>query len=130
LTVLQIAESKAILNDVARTIGEFFTHWDLLITPTVNVPPVPLGYLDANDPSLTGESWLRRCLGLYPVTPLFNVAGIPALSLPLGWTSEGLPIGVQLAAPMCEEAILFQVGSQLEEAMPWSARRPSVHAAN
>jgi amidase len=130
LTVLEMATLRATANELTRTVGDFFTHWDLLITPTVNVPPLPLGYLDANDPALDAEGWMRRRYDVCSFTQLFNISGTPAISLPLGWTSEGMPIGVQLAAPMCEEATLIRVGSKLEEAMPWRMRRPSIHAAS
>ncbi len=130
VTVLQHAAALATCNQVSRAVGEFFTHWDLLITPTVNVPPYPLGYLDANDPSLDAVGWTRKIFDICSFTPLYNVTGTPALSLPLGWTVSGLPIGVQLAAPMCEEATLIRIGSQLEQTLPWADRRPIIHAAS
>ena len=129
LTVFEIEAASRAVNGIARAVGEFFTDWDLLLTPTVTTPPVPLGHLDANDASLDLEGWVRRLFGVCAFTPVFNCTGTPAISLPLGWTSDGLPIGVQLAAPMCDEAVLIRVGSQLEQAMPWSDRRPRVHAA-
>jgi len=129
LTVFELEAAYRVVNAVARTVGEFFTEWDVLVTPTVATTPLPLGYLDADDASLDLEQWTRRVFGACAFTPLFNCTGTPALSLPLGWTTGGLPIGVQLAAPMCDEAVLVCVGSQLEQAMPWSGRRPRVHAA-
>lgn len=129
LTALQIARAMRTVNAVMRMVGRFFTEWDLLITPTMNVPPLPLGYHDANDPSLSVEGWVRHIFDVCSFTALFNWTGTPAMSLPLAWSSGGLPIGVQLAAPMCQEATLFQVGAQLEAALPWSMRRPAVHAA-
>jgi amidase len=129
LDLLELWRARQTVNAVARNVGKFFSEWDLLVTPTANVPPVPLGYLDPNDPVLDVEGWVRRMLDICSFTPLFNWSGTPALSLPLGWTREGLPIGVQLAAPMCDEATLIRVGSGLEETMPWRARRPLVHAS-
>jgi amidase len=76
------------------------------------------GRHDANDASLDADGWTRRVFGVCPFTPTFNCTGTPAISLPLGWASDGLPIGVQLSVPMCEEAALIRVGAQLEEAMP------------
>lgn len=58
----------------------------------------------------------------------FNITGQPAISLPLHWTPEGLPVGVQLVAPMGREDLLIRVASQLEQARPWIGRRPPVHA--
>ena len=129
LTVAELAAARQTLNAIVRATGEFLAGWDLLLTPTMNVPPLPLGQLDANDPSVDVEGWTRAIFGVCSFTPLFNCTGTPAISLPLGWTSSGLPVGVQLVVPMCEEATLIQVGSQLEQAMPWGERRPAVHAA-
>lgn len=128
-TLSELGEPRNTINRVVRAAGEFFTNWDLLLTPTANVPPFPLGYLDANDPSLDVAAWVRRKNDLCSFMPLFNWTGTPAITLPLGHSSEGLPIGVQLAAPMCDEATLIAVGADLERAMPWIERRPQVHAA-
>jgi amidase len=128
LSVLQLAAALQTVNTLARAVGQFFERWDLLITPTVTAPPPELGYLNADDASVDAEGWMRHIFDLCSFTPLFNVSGTPAISLPLGWTPAGLPIGVQLAAPMCEEAMLIRVASQLEEAMPWGTRQPAVHA--
>ena len=61
-------------------------------------------------------------------TSPFNVTGQPAISLPLHWNADGLPIGVQLAAAYGREDVLIRVAAQLEQARPWAARRPRVHA--
>jgi amidase len=129
LTLAHLFEARRTANELARCVGNFFGDWDVLITPTVNVPAFPLGYLNADDPSLDAESWMRRRYGVCSFTQLFNISGTPAISLPLGWSSQGLPIGVQLAAAMCDESTLIRIASHLEEAMPWTARRPQIHAA-
>ncbi len=128
LTALQWAEAGAIVNQVSRSVGDFFTRYDLLLTPTMATPPSPLGVLNANDPSLDADAWTRKIFTVCPFTGLFNATGQPALSLPLFTSSDGLPVGVQLIGRMCEEAVLFRVGSQLDKALPWAARRPSVNA--
>ena len=61
-------------------------------------------------------------------TSPFNITGQPAISLPLHWNGDGLPIGIQLAAAYGREDVLFRVAAQLEEARPWANRRPKVHA--
>lgn len=130
LAAVDVAHAMTTVNRFARTLGRFFTEWDLLITPTLCAPPAPLGRFDANTMLLDAEGWIRRILEATSFTPVFNWTGTPGISLPLGSTSEGLPIGVHFAAPMCEEATLFRIGSQLEEAMPWRDRRAPVHATN
>jgi amidase len=69
-------------------------------------------------------------MGLYPLTPIVNVAGLPAVSLPLGHNRDGLPIGIQLIAQMCGEATLFRVASQLESTSLWPIRRPPFFIGN
>src|SRR5262245_31792816 len=100
--------------------------FDLLVTPTQAAPPPALGYL-----SSTPEEPLRAFMRSAPYgvcTLPFNMSGQPAISLPLHWTPDGLPIGVQLAAAFGREDFLLAVAAQLEQAAPWSARRPQLHA--
>jgi amidase len=100
--------------------------FDLLVTPTQAAPPPALGYL-----SSTPEEPLRAFMRSAPYgvcTLPFNMSGQPAISLPLHWTPDGLPIGVQLAAAFGREDLLLAVAAQLEQAAPWSARRPQLHA--
>jgi len=100
--------------------------FDLLLTPTLAEPPPPLGEFSARpgDP-LRG---FRRALPFVTFTSPFNITGQPAISLPLHWNGDGLPIGVQLAAAYGREDLLIRVAAQLEEARPWASRRPKVHA--
>jgi amidase len=128
LTVIDMAEASGIINTVSRELGRFFTGYDVMLTPTTNTPALPLGYLDADDPQLGHEHWTRRIFDVVSFTPLFNVTGSPALSLPLAMSSTGLPIGAQIAADHCKEADLFALAAQLERSMPWSDRRPAIHA--
>ncbi|HEX9132217.1 MAG TPA: amidase family protein [Ktedonobacteraceae bacterium] len=79
-----------------------------------------------NDPSLDPRGWLNKLFALIPFTPLFNVTGQPAISLPLGQSSDGLPIGVQLVARYGDEATLLRLAAQLEQALPWALRSPSI----
>src|SRR5262249_29214469 len=99
--------------------------FDLLVTPTLGEPPPAIGTLvpPRNDPM----GGMAKTLGLIPFTPPFNITGQPAMSLPLHWNAEGLPIGVQLVADAGREDVLIRVAAQLEQARPWTGRRPAVH---
>jgi amidase len=94
------------------------------VTPTLGQLPAPHGTLDYDNQDHTVRSWLRRILEFGPFTAPFNVSGHPAISLPLGQSREGLPIGVQLVAAHGREDLLLGVAAQLEQAVPWNSRRP------
>nr|BFE78327.1 hypothetical protein GCM10020093_009280 [Planobispora longispora] len=111
-------------NRVTRSVSAFLTEYDLLVTPTLGRLPAPHGTLRQDDPGHTLTSWLESLYGYGPFTVVFNVTGQPAISLPLGWSESGLPIGVQIAAAHGREDLLFQVAAQLEQAMPWRDRTP------
>jgi amidase len=105
----------------ARRITALWADYDLLLTPTLAMPPVPVGWdTEPDDPREQFDLAAR----FTPFTAAFNVTGQPAVSLPLHWTDDGLPIGVQLVGPPLGEALLFRISSQLEAARPWENRRP------
>jgi amidase len=100
--------------------------FDLLLTPTLAEPPVPLGTFDAAPGNpLAG---FMRAASFTPFTPPLNVTGQPAISLPLAQSADGLPIGVQLIAAYGREDLLLRVAAQVEDAEPWSHRRPPISA--
>ncbi len=107
--------------------GWFESGFDLLLTPTLGEPPPPLGSFDdsGDDPMAA----LMRGAQTATFTATFNVTGQPAISLPLHWSADGLPIGVQLVAGFGEEDLLLRVAAQLEEARPWADRVPAAVAA-
>jgi amidase len=100
--------------------------FDLLLTPTLPEPPPLLGSFKT-EPGMEFAAGIRAG-ALCTFTAPFNITGQPAISLPLYWSGEGLPIGVQLAGPYGREDQLLRIASQLEGARPWAGRRPSVHA--
>ncbi len=89
-------------------------------------PPVLLGTHDDSGPDPMEA--FHRARGQGAFTALFNVTGGPAISLPLHWTEDGLPVGIQLAAPYGREDVLIRIACQLQQAQPWADRRPAVFA--
>ncbi len=116
--------SLTILQRVARDIARFFMTHDVWLTPTLGEPPVPLGTFDS--PPENPLEGLRRAIAFVPFTPICNATGQPAMSVPLYWNAEGLPVGVHFIGRFGDEATLFRLAGQLESARPWADRRPSV----
>jgi len=109
---------------VTRNMFQFFAEYDILLTPTLAEPPIHLGELDATPENpLAG---LVRGGSFAPFTMICNVTGQPAMSLPLFWNAENLPIGTQFIGRYGDEATLFSLAAQLEEAHTWANRRPPV----
>ncbi|HEX8789078.1 MAG TPA: amidase family protein, partial [Telluria sp.] len=139
-------------NEFARALGDFHQRYDLLLTPTLAAPPVKHG---TGDPSAaeqrllgflqgTGVLGALARLGLLgktvekiatdnlrhvPFTQLSNLTGTPSMSVPLHWTADGLPLGVQFVGPFGSEDRLLQLARQLEEAQPWFDRLPALARA-
>lgn len=112
---------------LTRRLATFWETHDLLVTPTLPELPPGLGeFATTVDNPLVG---LFRAAPLVSFVAPFNVTGQPAVSLPLHWSAEGLPVGVQLVAAYGREDLLLAVAAQLEQARPWAQRRPPVHAA-
>jgi amidase len=103
----------------SRAVVAFWEDQDVLITPTLTQPAPRVGEFGASLETAQQETaaWL-------PFTYPYNCTGQPAVSLPLGTTSEGLPIGVQLVGPPRGEDVILGLAVQLEEALPWRQRRP------
>ena len=126
LTAVDLLRALRLCNVITRSASAFFRSYDVLVTPTVAAPPPLLGTINQNEPGLGPRDWLNKLFALIPFTPLFNMTGQPAISLPLGQSSESLPIGVQLVARYGDEATLLRLAAQLEQALPWIHRRPSI----
>jgi amidase len=129
ITALELLYAQAHGNMLSRSVGAFFETVDALVTPTIARPAIQLGILNQNKKVETAMEWTREVFAYCPFTPLFNSTGQPAISLPLYATPAGVPVGVQIAGRFGDEATLIRLASQLEEARPWSKRKPSVHAA-
>ncbi len=110
----------------AMSLEKFFQTSDVILTPVMRIPPYKIGY---HDPRQNFELLLTRVLDEVCYTPLHNAVGTPAMSVPLSWTKDGLPIGSQFAAWRGGEATLLQLAYELEAAQPWAKKRPPVFAA-
>jgi amidase len=111
------------LHAIGRGIVAFALEYDAILTPTLALPPVPVGWVF--EPDDTTEQ-VRRAAAFTPFTQIANITGLPAVSLPLHWSEDGLPIGAQLIGHPADEATLIRVSAQLERARPWRDRRPPV----
>lgn len=114
------------LQIFSRRVAQFMEQYDVLLTPTVAEPPLPLGSFDS--PPENPMAGMRRSGLFAPFTGLFNATGQPAMSVPLYWNADNLPIGVQFAARYGDEATLFRLAGQLETARPWAGRRSPIFA--
>lgn len=97
--------------------------YDAVLTPTLASPPVPVGSL-RNDADPAAD--FAAQMAFTPWTAAWNVTGMPAVSLPLHTSADGLPVGMMLAARPAEESLLLSLSAQLESARPWADRRPPV----
>lgn len=113
------------LNANMKAYDAWLTKYDVILSPVLGKPPVELGYVAGWVPFQELQARLMTYVGY---TPLHNVAGAPSMSVPLHWTADGLPVGVQMAGRAGGEAQLFQLAYQLEEAQPWAHRKPPVSA--
>jgi amidase len=123
---LEFAMAVRATQRLARpVIAPFGRDFDVLVTPTMSVLPPKVGSWREGmeiDPNLG----LLNCYPMAVFTSIFNVTGLPALSLPLHHSANGFPVGVQLVAPPWREDLLLQLGTQLEDALPWGDRRPAL----
>jgi amidase len=110
------------LHRSSRAMGRFFLDHDILLSPaTAEVAPL-VGELAGRDQPV--DQFYDRFWQHAPFTPVFNASGCPAMSVPLHWTHDNLPVGVQFGAAFGEDGLLLQLARQLEKASPWAHRRP------
>jgi len=126
VTAVQYLTAISSMQMLARQIAGFHQTYDVWLTPTLGKPPVELGYIQSTpeDPMLA----FTRAAEFVPFTPIQNVTGQPAMSVPLYWNEAGLPIGLHFVARFGEEDLLFRLAAQLEEARPWASKIPPVSA--
>jgi len=114
------------IQRAGRDLGRFFATRDVWLTPTLAWPPVEVGaFATTYDDPLAG---FFRAADFAPFTPLINATGQPAMSVPLYWNGQGLPIGAHFVGRFGDEATLYRLAAQLEQARPWAKRLPPVCA--
>jgi amidase len=113
------------LQRFARQVVAFWNDVDVVVTPTLALPPVPVGWTFEDTDGDPSFAFARQTL-FTPFTAVINVTGQPAMSVPLHWSDGGLPIGVQFIGRPFAEATLIRLAAQLEQARPWIDRRPAV----
>lgn len=127
LKATDLLHADAISNQIRRSFATFFQEYDLLLTPSTASPPLPVGSLNANDASMDAVAWSEHLFNFTPFTPLFNMTGQPAISLPLAQTKSGLPLGMHFAARFGDETTLLQLARQFEQAKPWPHIAPLIN---
>jgi amidase len=115
------------LNREVRRIGAFFESHDVLVTPVLAAALPALGCLPTDVTDI--DAHFARILEVAPFPVPFNGTGQPAISLPLHWSHDGLPVGVQFAGRLGQDATLLHLAARLEEAVDWSSRRPTFRPA-
>ncbi len=127
------ADYLGALEDIqcfARKLSNWYVQggYDLILSPTISIPPVKLGSFRpvSEDPM----NWARMANLFCTFTYVYNLTGQPAMSVPLFWNKENVPIGVQFAGRFGDEGTLFRLAAQLEQARPWKDRRPPIHCCN
>jgi amidase len=124
MSATQYLQARAFIGQWTRRMAEWWTTYDLLLTPTLGGRPPELGWFTA-----VPEDEGNRIVSMIPYTAQFNMTGQPAISLPLHWTPDGLPVGVQLVARYGREDVLVRIASQLEQAAPWADKHPPEETA-
>lgn len=119
----QMLMARTHFDTAGRILDEFMQKYDLILTPVMAVPPPLLGVLSLDQPY---ESFAQEAVKASPYTALFNMTGQPAMSVPMHWTADNLPVGAHFAAPYGGEGRLLHLAAQLEQALPWARRMPDL----
>jgi Asp-tRNA(Asn)/Glu-tRNA(Gln) amidotransferase A subunit family amidase len=122
-TAADYAAAMRVIHGVGRQLAPFFERYDVLLTPVLAKPPIPLGLADTR--TSNPETFVEVVKTYSPYCQVFNVTGQPAMSVPLHWTASGLPVGLHFAARYGADDLLLSLAAQLERAKPWADKRPS-----
>ena len=124
-TAAGLEAAKVQLQQVSHQFAQFLNEYDVLLTPVLGRPPFRLGQIDQE---AKWDEIVEQLFDYVAFTPVANFSGVPAMSVPTHWTAAGLPIGTHFMSRSGSEELLLGLAGQLERALPWSQRRPSVWA--
>jgi amidase len=130
LSAAQLISALGVYDQVTRKVGEFLAGFDIMVTPTCPSLPEPVGSHDPARPDMSVDKFFEDLAPKETFSALFNGTGSPALSLPLGQSQQGLPIGIQFVAGFGREDLLLRLAAVLEQEYQWGKRRPKIHVAN
>jgi amidase len=122
----EFLQAEAWMHDNLKRTLESWNKYDVILTPTLAQPAPKIGWLFEDSDNDPLSPLFPRSSQVAPFTAIFNFTGQPAASLPLATAADGMPIGVQAVGRMGDEATLFRLSAQLEEARPWADRRPAL----
>jgi amidase len=129
LSALELEAAASVVNSVSRRWGAFLDAHDIFLCPTTSTAATASGIPNMDDERVSSAgAWIGELFERSSFTPLANLTGQPSISLPLGETADGMPLGVMLTAQTLREDLLLALSAALEQAMPWSGRRPAVDA--
>jgi amidase/6-aminohexanoate-cyclic-dimer hydrolase len=117
-------EQRETIHRSSRDMARFMERFDVILSPTLAQPPVPIGRLHLSRDD--AAEYFEEVAAYSPFCTLANLTGQPAMSVPLHWTNDGLPVGIMFAGRFGEDATLLRLAAQLEEAQPWFDRRPPI----
>jgi amidase len=118
------ARAMNTLHMVGRTVAAFMEDYDVILQPVAAQPPLPLGVINLDREDL--QQMYREMIGFIPYTGIYNLTGQPSANIPLFWNADDLPIGTMFTTRFGDEATLFRLAAQLEEARPWFRRYPGL----
>jgi len=121
-SALDYSRARETFQRITVSMARFMSDRDVVLSPTLAMPPLPLGIINLSPPDL--ERMIEEVTNFGPFAAVYNVSGQPSMSVPLYWNDDGLPIGTMFSASYGDEAVLFRLAAQLEQARGWRGRVP------